>query len=230
MPCSFLIPRGSLAVMHASAPQHAPPWMATTMLAWMLASSVLIGSFATGMTPLLHSASHYTVSWTRVASAWHMASWMGAAELAMLARMRGRCTRALALAAAGVVASGALSLLALRSQAFVGPQAWAARMVEHHSTAMTTSQRLLAHPDCVAAAATSSASNSSSSSAALLCALAASILARQGDEIAVLRASADVDAVTAWTAAGVAAVAGPVAAAALAWSSARVVPTRGSAA
>ena len=209
--------------------------MATTMLAWMLASSVLIGSFATGMTPLLHSASHYTVSWTRVASAWHMASWMGAAELAMLARMRGRCTRALALAAAGVAAGGALSLLALRSQAFVGPQAWAARMVEHHSTAMTTSQRLLAHPDCVAAAAaattTSSAStSSSSSSAALLCALAASILARQGDEIAVLRASADVDAVTAWTAAGVAAVAGPVAAAALAWSSAPVVPTRGSAA
>ena len=168
------------------------------MVLWMFSTSVLLGTFVTGMTPLAYQWSHYTISWTRVCMAWYMASWMGVIEIAMSARMsagwRSAHTRMLLWMGVSAVAS----LFLLRSQAFVSQDAWAARMVEHHSTALLTSNRLLER--CANGA---------------LCDLAASIVTMQAAEIQVLRNESPVAVVTSLTALATLVVVLP--AAAFAW-------------
>jgi hypothetical protein len=169
----------------------------TSMVLYMFWVSVLLGTFLTGMTPLLASAQHYTISWTRVLMAVYMAAWMGGAEIVMSARMTaGGWTRVHTRLAVGMALAGLGSLAALRAQLFVTEAAWAARMVEHHSTALTTSSKLLAR--CAGSNAT-------------LCALADSILATQQEELAVLLSAAPVVSVSVRTGLAVALVALPAA-------------------
>ena len=80
-------------------------------------------------------------------------------------------------------ASAFVSLSLVRSQTFVTQAAWATRMVEHHSTAVQTSAKLLER--CTETT---------------LCTLASSIVAAQAEEIEVLRNESPVALVSFWTA------------------------------
>ena len=120
------------------------PW---PMILFMFSSSVLLGSFVTGMTPLSYDISHYTVSATRIGAAWYMASWMGMIEVVMSARMMKSWNANHTFWATAMLLNAGISLSMLRSQAFIDSNAWATRMIEHHSTAITTSRKLCQHCD-----------------------------------------------------------------------------------
>lgn len=146
------------------------------MIMFMFLSSVLLGSFVTGMTPLISDVRHYTVSWTRVVSAWYMASWMGIVELVMHSRMTSVWNSTYSWWTIVMLFSAVLALVMLQSQVFVDEPAWAARMVEHHSTAITTSENICAKCDL----------------STLLCQLACTIADVQKEEINVLLSNSDV--------------------------------------
>ena len=169
---------------------------AIQMVLYMFGVSLLLGTFVTGMTPLAYDAAHYTISWTRVLMAWYMGSWMGAAEVVMSARMSPSGWMRVHTQLAMCMALSALASFAcLRAQLFVTEAAWAVRMIEHHSTALTTSRRLVAR--CAGERTT-------------LCTLAVSIAEAQADEISLLVANAPVLSISVLTGLAVAVVVAPV--------------------
>ena len=87
-------------------------------------------------------------------------------------------------------------------------ESWAARMVEHHSTALTTSERLLRNGWCDDA-------SSVNADADALCTVARAILRTQAVEIETWKTAAPVATTTTWTAIAVLATAVPAAAYAL---------------
>lgn len=117
------------------------------MIVFMFSSSVLLGSFITGMTPLLSNTSHYTVSATRIGAAWYMASWMGIIEVVMSYRMMKAWNANHTWWLIIMLLNAGVALAFLQSQLFINDDAWAARMIEHHSTAITTSQKLCQNCD-----------------------------------------------------------------------------------
>lgn len=112
------------------------------MVLFMFSTSILLGTFVTGMTPLSYDITHYTVSITRIAVAWYMASWMGIIEVIMSSRMMRAWNANHTFWMTVMLLNAGISLSLLRSQAFVDDNAWATRMIEHHSTAITTSEKL----------------------------------------------------------------------------------------
>ena len=172
---------GDAMPMHSDAAVQA-------MVLWMFSMSILLGSFVTGMTPLVFQASHYTISWTRVCMAWHMASWMGVIEVAMSARMSRGWQRVHTRLLLWLGASVGASLLLLRTQLLVTQASWATRMVEHHSTAVLTSSRLV------------HVCGADSNPQDALCSLASSIVSNQQTEIAELLDHAPVTQVSLMTA------------------------------
>ena len=76
-----------------------------------------------------------------------------------------------------MLVSALLAFVTLQSQVFVDEQAWASRMVEHHSTAITTSKNICDKCD----------------PSTPLCELACTIVDVQNEEISVLLRNSDVD-------------------------------------
>lgn len=120
------------------------PW---PMILFMFSSSILLGSFITGMTPLLSDAAHYTVSGTRFGAAWYMASWMGIIEVVMSYRMMKTWNSYHTWWLVIMLFNALCALAFLQSQTFINGDNWATRMIEHHSTAVTTSRKLCQHCD-----------------------------------------------------------------------------------
>ena len=148
------------------------PW---PMIMFMFSSSIILGCFITGMTPLMSDTSHYTVSITRTCASWYMASWMGVIEIVMSYRMmkmwNANHTRWLAI----MLLNAGASYTLLQSQLFVNEDSWATRMIEHHSTAITTSKKLCRHCD----------------RSETLCELACQIVETQLDEIDTLKSNSN---------------------------------------
>ena len=115
------------------------------MIMFMFSSSIILGSFITGMTPLLSDPSHYTVSITRISASWYMASWMGIIEIFMSYRMMKMWSSSHTQWLAIMLLNAGASYSLLQSQLFVNEDSWATRMIEHHSTAITTSKKLCRH-------------------------------------------------------------------------------------
>lgn len=74
-----------------------------------------------------------------------MASWMGIIEIVMSYRMMKMWSTAHTWWLVIMLLNAGMAIALLQSQLFINDDAWATRMIEHHSTAITTSRKLCEH-------------------------------------------------------------------------------------
>ena len=109
-------------------------------LVWMFFGSIFIGLFLNGMNVLAYRFSDLYLSRTLFYSALLMASNMCILEILMFYDHSGIFKTGLAIT---FVIFSLLIVYLLRSQFMVGDTEWLRRMISHHSTALTTSHKIL---------------------------------------------------------------------------------------
>jgi len=111
-------------------------------LKWMFIGSIVIGIYLNGMNILAYRFNDlYFSSKTLLYSALFMASNMCILELLMFYNLLGKFNN-IKLLALFIILSSIFAFM-LREQFLVGDEDWLKRMISHHSTALTTSHKII---------------------------------------------------------------------------------------